>query len=209
MIQIEQKRKAGNRKRRVFATLLLSVAAIFPDAAQAHDPLEISATVYLHTNRLELHTVMLRQTILRIADRQAVPLLDFSIPAERDEAMPVLRSLAPGLFTLTAGTNSLRATETNVILGAEDHVGFNLTYPLPADGVTNRFPLSAFRFPTFTLNARLLNYLPKTDPYGVSVVVLDLVNSRVLEQKVLNAAGPALEITPSSGTTTNRPAATH
>lgn len=179
-----------------FLYLLFSLIA-FPGTARAHDPLEISATVYLHTNRLELRAIMVRQTILRIADHQAVPLLDFSIPAEREEAMPMLRSLAGSLFTLTCGTNVLRATEANVILGAEDHVGFNLTFPLPAsaeDGPTNRFPLSTFRFPIFSLNARLLAHLPSEDPYGVNVIVLDVVNNKVREQKLLNAQTATMEI---------------
>ena len=190
--------------------LILPFAFLIARPAFAHDPLEISATVYLHTNRIELRAVMMRQAILRIADHQAVPLLDFSIPAEREEAMPMLRSLAGGLFTLTCGTNILRTTESNVIIGAEDHVGFNLTYPLPpglAEGATNRFPLSAFRFPLFTLDARLLAHLPTEDPYGVNVVVLDLVNNKVLDQKLLNVQNPAMEISPPQTTTTNQPAA--
>ena len=170
--------------------LLFSILA-FPNHAHAHDPLEISATVYLHTNRLELRAVMMRPAILRVADHQAVPLLDFSIPSERDEAMPMLRSLAGGLFSLTCGTNSLRATETNVILGAEDHVGFNLVFP-----TTNA---------TVKLVARLLAHLPSEDPYGVNIIVLDMVSNKVVEQKLLNAPNPVMELIPPTITATNQP----
>ncbi len=186
--------------------------ALLVSTAFAHDPLEITATVYLHTNRIELRAVMTRATILLAADHQGVPLLDFSIPAERDEALPMLRALAPGLFTLARGTNLLTATETNVILGAEDHVGFNLTFPLgqPESGKresekaeTGTQSVSAF--PLFTLHARLLAHLPAQDPYGVSVTVLDLVNNKVLDQKLLNAQNPSTEIAPPQTVTTNQP----
>ena len=173
------------KKRRTFASARAFAFLIFNFAflistAFAHDPLEISATVYLHTNRLELRAVMMRKTILFAADHQGVPLLDFSIPAEREEALPMLRSLAPGLFTLTCGTNVLIPTDTKVILGAEDHVGFNLVFP-----TTNK-PVK--------FDAKLLAHLPAQDPYGVNVTVLDLVNNRVLEQKLLNAPNPTIEI---------------
>ena len=195
---------------------------LFCPPAFGHDPLEISATVYLHTNRLELRAVMMRKAVLLAADHQGVPLLDFSIPAERDEAMPMLRSLAPGLFTLTCGTNVLTASDVKVILGAEDHVGFDFTFPVEIKNenlrmknsetaTTNSFPLSAFHFPLCSLNARLLAQLPKQDPYGVNVTVLDLVNNEVWEQKLLNAQNPVMEIarppSPVERRSPNRPAA--
>lgn len=210
--------------------IFLLLLALAPSEVFAHDPLEISATVYLHTNRLELRAVMMRKAILLAADHQGVPLLDFSIPAERDEAMPMLRSLAPGLFTLSCGTNVLTATEVKVILGAEDHVGFNLTFPregmdefrggwmngrndAPSSPVqssshptiqpSNHLP-PAGRRPSLRLDARVLAQLPKQDPYGVSVTVLDLVNNQVLDQKLLNAENPVTEIARPQTTTTNQ-----
>lgn len=186
-------KSAKRRNRNIVRTGLFSFF-LFARPAFAHDPLEISATVYLQTNRIELRAVMMRKTILLAADHQGVALLDFSIPAEREEALPMLGSLAPGLFTLTCGSNSLTATEAKVILGAEDHVGFNLTYP--ATNVTVK------------LAATLLAHLPRQDPYGVNVVVLDLAHNQVLEQKLLVAENSAMEITPRPVAATNQPAAT-
>ncbi len=192
--------------------------------AFAHDPLEISATVYLHTNRLELRAVMTRKTILLAADRQAVPLLDFSIPAEREEALPMLRSLAPGLFTLTCGTNVLTATGVRIIIGAEDHVGFDFTFTNgwvdqwiagSARDTTNRASepsrhptvQSSSHPPTLRLDARILAQLPKQDPYGVSVTVLNLVNNEVITQQLLSAQSPTIAIMPRQIIATNQPPA--
>ena len=119
----------------------------------------------------------------------------------------MLRALAPGLFTLTCGTNALAASDVKVIIGAEDHVGFDFTFPVEMKNeelrmknseaaTTNRFPLSAFHFPLCSLNARLLAQLPKQDPYGVSVTVLDMINNQVLDQKILYAQNPVTEIAP-------------
>lgn len=208
---------------RSLAFLIFNFAFLI-STAFAHDPLEITATVYLHTNRIELRAVMMRKAILLAADHQGVPLLDFSIAAERDEALPMLRSLAPGLFALTCGTNVLTATETNVILGAEDHVGFNLTFPkglmdewrdglmgdtgAQASDLSNHPIIQSFNHPpSLRLDARLLAHLPAQDPYGVSLTVLDLVNNQVLEQKLLNASDPVTEIALPPAATTNQPPA--
>ncbi|MFO1488549.1 MAG: hypothetical protein U1F65_08725 [Verrucomicrobiota bacterium] len=178
-----------NRRQRRPARLwfALLLALVLPGGrAFAHDPLEISATLLLQTNRLELRAVMLRPTILRLADHRAVPLLDFAIPSEREEALPMLRSLAGELFQLRAGTNTLRPLPPEVLIGAEDHVSFHLTYPAAE--------------PPLKLDARLFKDLPAQDAYGVNLIVLDMVNHQVLDQKLLNAKSPSSEIF-----ATNRP----
>jgi hypothetical protein len=153
----------------IFPFLLALISA----SAFAHDPFEITLTAYLHTNRVELRAVMLRKTIQQVARSQGVHLLDFSIPSEREETMPVLRAQATGLFELKCGTNFLRATKSEAIISEEDHVGFNLVYPTG----TNT---------TLRLDAKLLSHLPTVDPYAVSVTVLDMVNNKVTGQKILD-----------------------
>jgi len=159
--------------------LLLAFAS---SSALAHDPLEITATAYLRTNHLELRVVMIRKIIQRAAVSQGVHLLDFSIPSERAEAMPVLRALAGGLFALTCGTNVLHATNSSAKIAAEDHVEFTSLYPTAA--ATNG-PLR--------LDAKVLGFLPADDSYAVNLIVLDMVNNKVLEQKLLNAKNGAIE----------------
>ena len=122
---------------------------------------------------------------MRIAEKQGVHLLDFSRPEERDEALPVLLAQGAGLFDLNCGTNVLRAAPAEVILGNEDHVGFKLAYALPENQTTN----AMLRF-----DAKLLGHLPTDEGYGVSLVVLDMTNNKVIGQKMLNASGPVFEI---------------
>jgi hypothetical protein len=151
----------------------------------AHDSFEITLTARLYTNRIELRAVMLRKTIQHVAESQGVHLLDFSIPSEREEAMPILRSQAAGLFALACGTNMIRASKIEVALAEEDHVGFNLIYP-----ITNVLECAAMK-----LDAKLLAHLPTDDPYAVSVIVLDLENNQVRGEKILNTKSPSMELT--------------
>jgi hypothetical protein len=181
-------------KTRLTPGIFLLLAGLWPAAVWAHDPLEISATVSLRTNRVEMTVVMMRKTIMRVAEHQSVHLLDFSRPEERDEAMPVLRTQGAGLFDLNCGTNRL-ATPAEVIIGNEDHVGFKLNYALPATWTTND---------TLRFDAKLLGHLPADEGYGVSVVVLDLVDNKVVEQKLLNASDPVFQFAlPPPATPTN------
>jgi hypothetical protein len=162
------------------AIILLITLAILPRAL-AHDSFEITATVYLHTNHVELRAIMLRKTIQHVAENQGVHLLDFSIPSERDEAMPSLRAQAPGLFALMCGTNSHRAAQTNVTILEEDHVAFSLIYPATNAAVK--------------LGANLLSHLPADDPYAISITVLDMENNKVVAQTTLNVKNPRMDLT--------------
>ncbi len=173
------------RKTRRALGMILLLAGLWPGAARAHDPLEIGATVYVQTNRVEMTVVLMRKTIMRITERQGVHLLDFSRPEERDEALPVLRAQGAGLFDLNCGTNMLHTAPAEAIIGKEDHVGFKLSYPLPETRTTND---------TLRFDARLLGHLPADEGYGVSVVVLDMANGKVTAQKVLNASDHTVEI---------------
>ena len=157
--------------------IIFTAARVF-----AHDRLETSATVYLRGTNVELRVVMLRKTVMLAAERQGIHLVNFSIPSELEDAMPVLRAQAAGLVTLNVGTNVLRAAQTNVLIGAEEeHVGFNLVYLLPAN--------SAFR-----LDAKILGQLPPDEPFAVNLTALDMVNNKVVTQQLIYAASPTLEL---------------
>jgi hypothetical protein len=155
-------------------------------SARAHDVCEIGAAVYLHTNRVELNVVLVRPTIMRAADAQGVHLLDFSRPDERENALPVLRSQGGKLFILRLGTNQLAALPVTVNLGQDDHVNFRLTYPTPIPRGTNDL---------LTLEAKVLSHLPTDERYAVSLTMLDMVNPRVVSQKLLRSGAATCEVT--------------
>ena len=165
--------------------LLLWSGVFVVSSVGAHDVSEIGTAVYLHTNRVELNVVLVRPTIMRAADAQGVHLLDFSRPDERENAMPVLRSQGEALFTLQLGTNRLAPLPVTVNLGQDDHVNFRLTYLTPIPRGTNDL---------LTLEAKVLSHLPTDERYAVSLTILDMVNPRVVSQKLLRSGASTCEV---------------
>ena len=97
--------------------------------------------------------------------------------------MPQLLDLAGNFFAVTAGNNAVQPLSTNVALGVEDHISFQIHYA-PS-------PHRPLRFV-----ARGLEANAGENPYGTSLTVLDMVNMKVLGQVTLFAASPTAEFPP-------------
>jgi hypothetical protein len=137
---------------------------------QAHDPFEITATVYLRTNHLEL--------FLEMESRPARLLTGATPQNASEDILNDLESRAPGLVRLWSGESELTADSITAQPGNEDHARLRLIYPRPAHGM-------------FRLEAPMLAQLDSSGPYGITLTVLDLVNQKVISQSVLLADSPA------------------
>jgi hypothetical protein len=162
---------------RLIILALLTGAAI----AQAHDPYEITSVVYLHSNRIELLAEMEFSTGMRlagIAPTRTTPAAD-----QFAAAQPQLQTAAGAWLQFTAGNNALLARRTNVQLGVEDHIRFQV-----------EFAPTALR--PLRVAAPGLRALSELGPYGTSLTVLDMVNQKVVGQTTLFAGSPVAEFTP-------------
>jgi hypothetical protein len=159
--------------------LLLSIGS-----SRAHDPYEITAVVYIQSNRIELFTEMEFPTGMTLAGLTS----SRSVAAETqfEAGLPQLRDLAGGLLEITAGNNVVQPLQTNVELGVELHIRGRVEFAL-----TDYRPLQFV--------PRGLRAVPNV-PYGVSLTVLDMLNQKVIGQSVLFADSPPAEFPASSPT---------
>ena len=174
-------RGAHGVTRPTFVGFLLLVLLSLTLSAFAHDPYEISSTVRLETNRTLVEVEMEFNGAMLLAGE----------PRSREPAdqaalfqakLPELRRQAGQFFEVGSASGAMVATGTNVTLGVENHVKFDLEYPATRAGLK--------------LNATGLRTLSERGPFGVSVTVLDMVNMKVLGQPVLFAHSPAAEFAP-------------
>jgi len=162
-----------------FFCVVLSTLLIFVQwRSFAHDPYEISSTIRIESNRttveveMEFNTAMTLIGVPRSRERVDQGALFQSKLAE-------LRQQAARFFEVASGSEALTATGTNVTLGVENHVKFDLEFPPTQTGLK--------------LNATGLKSLGEQGPFGVGLTVLDLVNMKVLGQSTLFAANPVAE----------------
>lgn len=147
----------------------------------AHDPYEITSVAYLHSNRIELFVEMEFPAGMTLAGQK--PVRDVAVLSQFEAALPRLRELAGSFFDLTAGNNVVLPLSTNVELGVEDHIRFQVEF--------KPTPYRPLRFV-----ARGLGAESSESPYGTSLTVLDMVNQKVLGQTTLFAGSPTAEFPP-------------
>jgi hypothetical protein len=151
--------------------------------AWAHDPFEITSTIRLESNRTVVEIEMEFRAAMRLAGvPRAVEAADSAVQFQ--SKLPELQRQAAQFFELGNAGGKLMVTGTNVTLGVEDHVKFNLEFPATRDGLR--------------VNAAGLKMLGEEGPFGTSVTVLDMVNLKVLGQSVLFASSPVAEFAPSA-----------
>ena len=166
---------ARRASRFVFFVALALLAAF---AALAHDPYEITSEARLYSDRTTVEIEMEYRTALRLSGVET----QFGVsPAEQLAAnLERVKNLAGGFFLITAPDGVLVARATNVTLGVEGHAQFRLDYSAAQTG--------GLRF-----DAQGLRSAATDDPYGTTLVVLDMVNKTVLGQAVLFAASSRAE----------------
>lgn len=153
----------------------------FVATVAAHDPYEITSVAYIHSNRIELFVEMEFPTGMTLAGQK--PVRDVAVLTQFESALPRLRELAGNFFNLTAGNNVVLPLSTNVELGVEDHIRFQVEF--------KPTPYRPLRFV-----ARGLGAESSESPYGTSLTVLDMVNQKVLGQTTLFAGSPTAEFPP-------------
>ena len=161
--------------------LLICLVVGYSASSRAHDPYEITSVAYLHSNRIELFVEMEFPTGMTLAGQK--PVRDIAVLNQFEAAMPRLRDLAGSFFDLTAGNNVVLPLSTNVELGVEDHIRFQVEF--------KPTPYRPLRFV-----ARGLGAESSESPYGTSLTVLDMVNQKVLGQTTLFAGSPTAEFPP-------------
>ena len=164
----------------------------FVATVAAHDPYEITSVAYLHSNRIELFVEMEFPTGMTLAGQK--PVHDVAVLSQFETALPRLRELAGNFFNLTAGNNVVLPLSTNVELGVEDHIRFQVEF--------KPTPYRPLRFV-----ARGLGAESSESPYGTSLTVLDMVNQKVLGQTTLFVGSPTAEFPPRLNETTESTAA--
>lgn len=100
-----------------------------------------------------------------------------------------LREQAGRFVELRSAGQPFTPTGTNVTLGVESHVRFDLDFPATPSGLK--------------LNAAGLETLGARGPFGVGVTVLDMVNMKVLGQATLFPNSPEAEFAAVGSPTTN------
>lgn len=160
--------------------ILICLLVLFAPTARAHDPYEITSVVYVRSNMIELFVEMEFPTAMNLAGTP--PVRDVAALSQFEKAQAQLRTLAGSFFEFTAGNNAVLALSTNIELGVENHIRFQLEY-----AATPHRPLQ------FTAHGLRRS----TDsPYGTSLTVLDMVNQKVLGQTTLFADSPRTEFPP-------------
>lgn len=162
-------------------TILLWLLTWLGFSAAAHDPYEITSVAYLYSNRIELYMEMEFPTGMRLAGQN--PVRDVAVISQFEAALPQLRELAGGFYAFTAGNNLILPLATNVELGVENHIKFQVQFaPTP--------------YRPFKFVARGLGPESSENPFGTSLTVLDMVNQKVLGQTTLFAGTPTAEFPP-------------
>ncbi len=171
----------------LFAFSLSALVIFFSLPAFAHDPYEITSTIRIETNRtlVEIEMEFNGAMLLAGGPRSQKP---EDQPALFQSKLSELQHQAGQFFEITGVAGSLSASSTNVTLGNENHVKFSLEYPATRSGLK--------------LNAAGLKSLSEHGPFGTTVTVLDMVNSKVLGQPVLFASNPTADFTPQPATFT-------
>lgn len=172
---------------------LICLATVLTTSARAHDPYEVTSVAYLYSNRIELFMEMEFPTGLTLAGQK--PVRDVAVVSQFEAALPRLRELAGGFFAFTAGNNVVQPLSTNVELGVENHIRFQVNFaPTP--------------YRPLKFGARGLGENSSENPYGTSLTVLDMVNQKVLGQATLFAATPTTEFPPPTTESPDRSPAT-
>ena len=149
--------------------------------AWAHDPFEITSTIRLESNRTVVEIEMEFRAAMRLAGvPPAGEAADSAVQFQ--SKLPELQRQAAQFFELGNAGGKLMVTGTNVTLGVEDHVKFNLEFPATRGGLH--------------VNAAGLKTLGEEGPFGTTVTVLDVVTLKVLGQAVLFASSPVAEFAP-------------
>jgi hypothetical protein len=156
----------------IFGLMLAGVAT-----SLAHDPYEITAVVYIQSNRIELFVEMEFPTGMTLAGQK--PSREATISSQFEVALPQLEKLAGAFLEITAGNNAVLPLRTNVQLGVEDHIQCKVEFA-PTDYRPLRFVPRGLR------NVA-------DSPYGISLTVLDMVKQKVLGQTTLFADSPAAD----------------
>jgi hypothetical protein len=159
----------------------------------AHDPFEITCTVYSRSNRVEVFAEMEYRAAMLLAGADAAALAGRDVATEFQSHLPSLIRAAGGLLALSADNSPLVALRTNVTLEVENHIRFALDYP----EANSR---------TLTASAPGLARIAADGGYGVNLTVLDMVNQKVLGQTVLFADTPSATFAPAPVSTPPPPA---
>ena len=146
-----------------------------------HNQLELTTQVFLRADRLEIQVTVSQQAMELLTGDQPNGLAEINTPSGFNSELPRLKEAAGSLFRLTDGDGPLTMLETNVTKGVEDHVEFRLVYSSPVHG-----PLR--------IEAPEMSKLPAADGYGAAMVVMDMVNKKVLQQRLLTSANSKSEV---------------
>lgn len=161
--------------------LVLAFLLVIAAPAFAHDPYEISSTVRIETNRTLIEVEMeFNGAMLLVGGPRSSEVAEQA--ALFQTKLSELQQQAGQFFGVSGVAGTLSASGTNVTLGVENHVKFNLEYPATRSGLK--------------LEATGLKALSERGPFGVGVTVLDLVNMKVLGQATLFANSPVAEFAP-------------
>jgi hypothetical protein len=161
---------------KTISVILLLVLVTLP--GRALDSNEIATTVQIHSNRIEVKMEMAFRTAMRLAGWSPSP--EIAAATQFEQAQPALRNLAGMFFDFTAGNHRLTATRTNVQLGVEDQIQFQVEY------------VPTVHRPLRLMPQGLLVAGPE-HPYGVTLMVQDMVNQKVLGQTTLFMANATAE----------------
>jgi hypothetical protein len=171
------------------AVFLFSLA---PFLVFGHDPYEITTRVFLCTNSLEVRMTLAAGTAQTLIATNGSPAPTAVGQAELEALRPSLTKCAEEFFRVSSAHHPLIAQETKMTFSVEDHVEFALSYPRPGPGLLR-------------LEAAGLAKLPDNEPFGAVLTAVDLVNNRVLGQKLLTARDPAFEVEPAAPLKDARP----
>ena len=171
------------RRNWILSLLCSAMTAAFvclANSALAHDPYEITSTVNLEVNQINLQVEMEFPAAMSLVEANQSS--STAVPPEEKFAdyLPQLKQQAGRFMEIQAAGEPLRAVGTNVTLELENHVFFRLVFPS-----TELRPLQ-FSVPG-------LQTLSEHGPFGTTLTVLDRVHQKVLGQKVLFADSGAVE----------------
>ncbi|HMP82607.1 MAG TPA: hypothetical protein PKA41_07910 [Verrucomicrobiota bacterium] len=152
-------------------------------AAQASDPLEITATAFSREDRLEVKLELEWATARLLTGAERVAPRETDLNAVFNAAQPALKMAAEDFLRVYADGSLLPTLRSEVILTNENRVHFAVAHP-PAAGRTLRFEAAG------------LARLSSVERHGVSLTALDMVNKRMLGQSVLYADANEVQFAP-------------